>query len=83
MRHHINTLTNRTEALEREFRSLGFTEGAPAHIPPAIVATDLRVYRHLSCPECGHRAHTVTPFHRGADYRLLCSCRKCGGTTEA
>jgi hypothetical protein len=83
MRHHINTLTNQTEALEREFRALGFTEGAPSHIPTVIVQSDLRVYRHLACPACGHRAHTVQPFHRGVAYRLLCSCRKCGNATEA
>jgi hypothetical protein len=77
------THTSPTKDLEREFRALGFTEGAPAHIPPAIVQADLRVYRHLVCSRCGHRGHSVKPFHRGADYRLLCVCRQCGNASEA
>ncbi|HEY7308393.1 MAG TPA: hypothetical protein VH643_03420 [Gemmataceae bacterium] len=70
-------------ALEREWRMLGFVEGAPAHLDSAIVADDVRSYRRMACGSCGHRSQTVSPFRRGREYRLLCRCRKCGHGVEA
>lgn len=70
-----------TPSLEQKLRQLGFAEGAPPHIPPAIVAADIRIYRVLRC-ECGHRGHSVQPLHRDRAYRLVCSCRKCGHQVE-
>lgn len=72
-----------TLSLAQELQQLGFTEGIPSHIPPAIVAADVRIYRVQRCGECGHRGHKVTPFHRGSQYRLVCACRKCGSEMEA
>lgn len=78
------TVTTATEhALVRELRTLGFVEGPPPHIAPALVSADVRIYRNLRCAECGHRGHKIQPMHRGREYRLLCSCRQCGNQCEA
>lgn len=69
--------------LADELRSLGFVEGPPSHIPPTVVQADTRIYSHQRCGECGGRGHKVTAYHRGASYRLLCRCRKCGHEMEA
>jgi hypothetical protein len=69
--------------LEHQWRYLGFADGAPPHIPAVLIAADVRSYRRLACPSCGHRGHTVKPMHRGRVYRLLCRCRKCGAGMEA
>lgn len=71
------------DALERQWRQLGFIKGAPVHIPAALVAGDVRIYQRLACPACGHRRHAVQPLHRGRIYRLLCRCKKCGAGMEA
>ncbi|HTU21791.1 MAG TPA: hypothetical protein VMG10_27380 [Gemmataceae bacterium] len=72
-----------TPSLAEELHHLGYTEGAPSHIPPTVVAADMRIYRVQRCGECGSRGHKVIPFHRGRQYRLVCSCRKCGSEMEA
>jgi hypothetical protein len=64
--------------LVRELLLLGFVEGAPPHIPTALVQADLRIYRTMRCPSCRGRGMAVQPYHRGRAYRLLASCRKCG-----
>ena len=79
----ILTITPSAETLKREFLALGYVEGAPAHIPQGIVAADLRIYRNARCASCGHRGSKVQPYHRREEYRLLCTCRRCGTETEA
>jgi hypothetical protein len=66
-----------------ELRRLGFVEGAPPHIAPAIVDIDRRVYSRLRCGQCGHRGHKVQPMHRGSTYKLVCACRRCHNEMEA
>jgi hypothetical protein len=70
-------------ALESDWRSIGFTEGAPPHVPAALVASDVRIYRNGRCSACGHGGQAVKPFHKRREYRLLCSCRSCGAGSEA
>jgi hypothetical protein len=72
------------EGIGSELCRLGFTESAPSHISPALVAADVRIYRTLlrAAPGCGHRGHKVTPMHRGREYRLVASCRSCGNAVE-
>jgi len=82
----MQTITNHktTEAgIAAELRRLGFVEGAPPHIAPALVDADIRIYNHLACPSCRKRGMRVQPYHRGREYRLVCSCRKCGAEQEA
>ena len=81
----LNLTTRRTatEGIGAELRHLGFVEGPPPHISPAIVGIDRRIYSRLKCGACGHRGHKVTPMHRGNCYRLVCKCRKCGAEMEA
>lgn len=69
--------------LRAQLHALGFTEGAPQHIPPAIVQADQRIYKVMKCGECRRRGNKVSPMHRGREYRLLCSCRHCGHQVEA
>ena len=69
--------------LEASWRAIGFVDGAPASIPPAVVAADVRIYRVLRCADCGRRGHVVKAFHRRDEYRLLCRCRSCGAGSEA
>ncbi len=81
----LNLITGRTatEIIGAELRRLGFVEGPPSHISPAIVESDRRIYSRLKCDKCGHRGHQVTPMHSGSVYRLVCQCRKCGDEVEA
>ena len=69
--------------IERAWRAIGFVEGGPPGIPPAMVAADIRCYRVMKCPACNHRGMAVNAFHRRDEYRLLCRCRSCGVGTEA
>lgn len=79
----ITTLRHDSQDIEREWRALGFVDGAPAHVPPLMVRSDKRIYRHCRCQACGHRGQQVRPFHRGREYRLLLRCRSCGAGGEA
>ena len=67
--------------IEREWLALGFQPGGPGHVPPAVVAVDIRCYRVMKCPACNHRGMAVKTFHRRDEYRLL--CRSCGAGSEA
>jgi hypothetical protein len=50
------TNTHPTAAeVEREWLALGFPPGGPTHVPPAVVAADIRCYRAMKCPACNHR----------------------------
>ena len=69
--------------IERAWRAIGFVEGGPPGIPPAIVATDIRCYRAMKCPACNRRGMVVRAFHRQSEFRLLCLCRHCGAGSEA
>lgn len=74
-----------TLSLEQELLQLGFSAGAPANVPPEVVATDVRIYRSMRCAACAQRRHAVIPYHRGREYRLVCTCQnpKCKQQTEA
>jgi len=74
--------TPTAEAIERDLRAMGFTKGAPCHIPPHLVAGDVASYRRMRCAACGHGGHCVAPWHRGREYRLLATCRKCAAGIE-
>lgn len=73
----------RADELEALWMKMGYKPGAPAHIPPALVAADKRSYRSMKCGHCWHRSQLVKPFHRREEYKLLLCCRKCGAGTEA
>jgi hypothetical protein len=70
-------------SVSEELRQLGFTEGAPPHIPPAFVEADRRIYRQWRCALCGHRGQKVQPMHRGTEYRLVLTSRACHQESEA
>ncbi len=75
-------LTTTAPNLIDELRADGFREGPPAHLDAQALRADLRSYSRLECEQCGHKRHKVTPWHRGREYRLVCSCRACGNATE-
>jgi hypothetical protein len=78
------TNTHPTAAeVEREWLALGVQPGGPAHVPPAVVAGDIRCDRVMKCPACQYRGMAVRAFHRLREFRLLCRCRSCGAGTEA
>lgn len=70
------------DTLAAELELLGFVEGAPPHIPADLVAGDVASYRRMRCASCGRGGHKVQPYHRGREYRLLCSCIRCGAGKE-
>jgi hypothetical protein len=70
------------EALDREWRSLGFVAGAPPRVSPDGRAIDKRVCRHLKCAACRRRGLDYRPFRRGDDYRVLAACLHCGAGEE-
>jgi hypothetical protein len=81
----MQTTTSHPTASELEagWRAIGLVDGAPASMPPAVIAADIRCYRVMKCPACGRRGMAVKAFHRRDEYRLLCRCRSCGVGTEA
>jgi hypothetical protein len=62
---------------------LGFEPGNPSHLSVASGLADVRVYRTQRCSACRHRGMSVRRYRRGADHRLVLSCRHCGRQTEA
>ena len=77
----ITTSIPTATSIEHEYHLLGFTKGAPPHVPAEFVQADIRIYARLKCP-CGHRGHKVQPWHRGREYRLLATCRKCAAGVQ-
>lgn len=65
-----------------ELRAEGFQEGPPPHLHAESLMEDLASYSTLECEVCGHGRHSVQPFHRGREYRLVCVCRACGNAVE-
>jgi hypothetical protein len=83
MQTNLTTIPVTAGALEREWLAQGFAEGPPAHVAADLVDIDRRIYSRMRCVACGHGSHKVQPYHRGREYRLLCSCRKCNSGVEA
>jgi hypothetical protein len=71
--------------LDARLIAAGFRPGKPAHVHPATLMADVRIYRNQRCGRCNRRGQAVVPWHhRGhAVYRLVLTCRSCGHQAEA
>jgi hypothetical protein len=64
-------------------RLLGFEPGAPSHITEDTQAIDRRLCAALVCGSCRRRGTmTYQPFRRGASYRAIAVCQRCGEVEE-
>jgi hypothetical protein len=61
-------------AIAERLARLGFRPGAPARVPPCVVAIDASSYRR--CPACGRHSRGLRTFHhpRTAAYRAVAQC---------
>jgi hypothetical protein len=76
------TLTPAAEDLARALALLGYREGPPPSLSPAVLTLDRRIYSHMACEACKGRGMAFAAFHRGAEYRAVVTCRQCGHQQE-
>jgi hypothetical protein len=67
--------------LEEELARLGYLEGAPPQVPPALVDVDRRIGRRMKCGACHKRGMRFHPMHKASAYRVVLVCR-CGNREE-
>jgi hypothetical protein len=76
------TTPHAASAPEKALALLGYREGPPAHLDPATLAIDRRVYSAMNCGRCRKRGMAFRPMHRGREYRAVAVCRHCGHGEE-
>jgi hypothetical protein len=52
--------------------------GAPAHVMPLVVESDLATYAAAGCRACKRRGLITRAEHCGLRYRIVGRCKHCG-----
>jgi hypothetical protein len=69
-------------ALAADLVALGFFPGLPPQVSPETRLIDRTVCTLSRCPSCRRAGRSYHPFARGAAYRMVACCDRCGTGEE-
>ncbi len=74
----LTTVKSLLAAMSRD----GFRRGPPAGLAPMATDVDRRACLDMQCGQCQNRGLRYRTFHKGASYRVLAVCPRCGFAEE-